>query len=41
VLLESVEIMIRHGERRRLMLSDRAIEAYKRFKSERHLMLVS
>jgi hypothetical protein len=41
VLLESVEIMIRHGERRRLMLSNRAIDAYKRFKSERHLMLVS
>jgi hypothetical protein len=41
VLLETVEIMVRHGERRRLMLSNRAIDAYKRFKSERHLMLVS
>jgi hypothetical protein len=41
VLLDSVQIMVLRGERRRLMLSNRAIDAYKRFKGERHLMLVS
>ena len=41
VLLDTVENMIRHGESRRLMLSNKAIDAYKRFKNERHLVLVS
>ena len=35
VLLDSVELMIRHGERRQLVLSNRAIDAYKRFRTER------
>jgi hypothetical protein len=41
VLLEAVEGMIRQGERRPLMLSNKAIDVYKRFKSERHLVLMS
>jgi hypothetical protein len=41
ILLSTVEAMIRNGERRPLMLSNRAIIAYKRFKTERHLALVS
>jgi hypothetical protein len=41
VLLDAVERMIREGERRPLMLSNKAIDAYKRFKTERHLVLVS
>jgi hypothetical protein len=41
VLLDTVEDMIRNGERRPLMLSNRAIDAYKRFKNDRHLVLVS
>ncbi len=31
-LLDSVELMVRHGERRQLVLSNRAIGAYKRFR---------
>ena len=34
-LLDSVESMVRHGERRQLVLSNRAIDAYKRFRTER------
>ena len=34
-LLDSVEQMVRHGERRQLALSNRAIDAYKRFRMER------
>ena len=34
-LLDSVELMVRHGERRQLVLSNRAIDAYKRFCMER------
>ena len=34
-LLDSVEGMVRHGERRQLVLSNRAIAAYKRFRTER------
>lgn len=34
-LLESVEEMVRHGERRQLALSNRAIDAYKRFRMKR------
>ena len=41
VLLDAVEGMIRQGERRPLMLSNKAIDAYRRFKSERHLVLIS
>ena len=41
LLLDSVEDMIRRGERRPLMLSNRAIDAYKRFRREHQLVLVS
>lgn len=34
-LLDSVERMVRHGERRQLVLSNKAIDAYKRFRAER------
>lgn len=34
-LLDSVELMVRHGERRQLVLSNRAIDAYKRFRLAR------
>lgn len=34
-LLDSVERMVRHGERRQLVLSNKAIDAYKRFRTER------
>ena len=34
-LLDSVESMVRHGERRQLILSNRAIDAYRRFRMER------
>jgi hypothetical protein len=33
-LLDSVEEMVRHGERRQLVLSNKAIDAYKRFRME-------
>ncbi|HXO70379.1 MAG TPA: hypothetical protein VN838_15545 [Bradyrhizobium sp.] len=35
VLLDAVEAMIRQGVRSRLLLSNRAITAYQRFKQER------
>nr|WP_291863477.1 hypothetical protein [Bradyrhizobium sp.] len=41
-LLDKVETMVRRGERRQLVLSNRAIDAYKRFRTERaRLSLVS
>jgi hypothetical protein len=41
-LLDSVEVMIRSGERRQLLLSNRAIDAYRKFRAERAaLSLVS
>ncbi len=41
-LADSVEIMIQHGETRKLMLSNRAIDAYRKFKAEPgHLTLAS
>ena len=41
-LMDSVEMMIRRGERRKLLLSNRAIDAYRRFRAERNrLTLVS
>jgi hypothetical protein len=36
VLLDSVTSMVRVGERRKLMLSNRAITDYKQFRAERH-----
>jgi len=41
VLLDSIEGLIRNGERRKLMLSNKAISAYKRYRVDRHLALVS
>ena len=38
-LTDAVEIMIERGETRKLMLSNRAIDAYKRFKAERYPLL--
>jgi hypothetical protein len=41
-LMDSVEVMIRTGERRQLLLSNRAIDAYRKFRAERSgLTLVS
>jgi hypothetical protein len=41
-LLDTVELRVRRGERRRLLLSNQAIEAYRRFHSgHKHLALVS
>jgi hypothetical protein len=41
-LLDTVASMVRRGERRRLVLSNKAIDAYKRFSSHReNLTLVS
>ena len=40
-LLDTIEAMIRHGERRQLLLSNTAITSYQRFKAERGLSLVS
>jgi len=40
--MDSVEVMIRTGERRQLLLSNRAIDAYRKFRAERSsLELVS
>jgi hypothetical protein len=41
VLLDNIEMSVRRGERRKLLLSNRAIDAYKRFQAERRLSLVS
>lgn len=38
-LLDTVEMMVRRGERRRLFLSNKAIDAYKRFKAERRSLV--
>jgi virulence-associated protein VagC len=41
-LLDTVESMVRRGERRRLLLSNKAIAACKHFRSEhKHLALIS
>jgi hypothetical protein len=40
VLLDAIEIMIRRGERRKLLLSNKAIDAHQRFRAERRLELV-
>ena len=40
-LLDTVELMVRRGERRRLMLSNKAIDGYKRFRTLTHISLVS
>ena len=40
-LTDAVEMMIKRGETRKLMLANRAIDAYKWFRIERPLSLVS
>jgi hypothetical protein len=40
-LLDTIEIIVRHGERRRLLLSNKAIASYQRFREEQGLSLVS
>jgi hypothetical protein len=40
-LLDTIETLIRHGENRRLRLSNKAINAYQRFRAEQTLSLVS
>ena len=40
-LLDTIETMLRHGERRRLVLSNKAIASYQRFRVEQGLSLVS
>jgi hypothetical protein len=40
-LLDTIEVMIRHGERRRLLLSNRAIASYQRYRAEQNLSLAS
>ena len=40
-LLDTIEVMIRHGERRRLVLSNRAIASYKRFRAQQGLTIAS
>lgn len=41
VLSDTIELLVRRGERRKIMLANRAIDAYKRFRVERQLDLVS
>ncbi|MGH6714081.1 MAG: hypothetical protein ACREEK_34640 [Bradyrhizobium sp.] len=40
-LLDTIEAMVRRGERRRLLLSNKAIAAYQRFRAEQRLPLAS
>jgi hypothetical protein len=39
-LLDTIEIMVRRGERRRLVLSNKAIASYQRFRAEQRPHLV-
>jgi hypothetical protein len=41
ILFDTIEMLVRHGERRKILLANKAIDAYKRFRAERHLELVS
>ena len=41
VLLRSIEALVRQGERRKLMLSNRAISDYKKFRAERELVVLA
>jgi hypothetical protein len=40
-LLDTIETMVRRGERRPLLLSNKAISAYQRFRAERGLSIAS
>ena len=41
LLLDVIETMIMQGERRRLLIANKAIRAYQRARAERHLMAAS
>lgn len=41
VLADTIEGLLRNGERRKLMLSNKAIDAYKRYRAQHQLALVS
>jgi hypothetical protein len=38
-LVNDIELMVRRGERRRLLLSNRAIDDYRRFKRKRAMLV--
>lgn len=38
-LLDTIEVMIRHGERRRLLLANKAIASYQRYRAEQGISL--
>lgn len=40
-LLDAIEVMIRHGERRRLLLANKAIASYQRYRAEQRTSLAS
>ena len=40
VLSDTIEILIRRGERRKILLANKAIDAYRRFRVEHQLELV-
>jgi hypothetical protein len=40
-LLDTIETMVRQGERRQLLLSNKAIAAYQRFRAEQGMSLAS
>ena len=40
-LLDTIETLIRHGERRQLLLANKAIAAYQRFRAEQGLPIAS
>jgi hypothetical protein len=40
-LLDTIELMVRQGERRRLVLSNKAIASYQRFRAEQRLHLIT
>jgi hypothetical protein len=41
VLLDTIEVLIQQGERRRLLLANKAISAYQRFRAGRDLAAAS
>jgi hypothetical protein len=41
VLSDTIEMLVGHGERRKIWLANKAIDAYRRFRAERRLELVS
>ncbi len=38
-LVDDIELMVRSGERRRLLLSNKAIDDYRRFKNRRAVLI--